>query len=464
MPQIAPFCPAPRVTKKGAPLRPATQRQRSPSAHKPEKPTILSPGCASTHPVDESAHPTRQVLAQPAMRWFLAARFSLMFGRSLVAAMLSYHVFLLTDSYAALGLLGLIEFLPVIPFSLLAGVIADRFDRRWILMVSAGSALAATTGLALLTRQQVDSFPLILILAALLAISMSFARPANSALLPNLVPRRIFQNAAVLASSTVQFAFISGPIAMGFLVGPWGLAGPYELAIGCYALAIALLAALPRVARPVSPAPLNWSAVREGLGFVWDNRPILGALTLDMLAVIFAGATAMLPVYAEEILQVGPEGYGLLRAALAIGAFSMALLLMALRPFRRPGRALLLSVLIFGIATIVFGLSRSLSLSVIAFIAAGMADQVSMTTRSVILQMSTPDDLRGRVSAVNFIFIGASNELGDAESGFLASLTSATVSVVAGGLACLGVLGWVSLRNPELRRYEPVDVETNPAG
>ena len=423
-----------------------------------------SSGCASTHPVDDSAHPTRQVLAQPAMRWFLAARFSLMFGRSLVAAMLSYHVFLLTDSYAALGLLGLIEFLPVIPFSLLAGVVADRFDRRWILIISAGGALVATAGLAFLTRQQVDSFPLILLLAATLAISMSFARPANSALLPNLVPRAIFQNAAVLASSTVQLAFISGPIAMGFLVGPWGLAAPYELAIGCYALAIALLTALPRVPRPQSPAPLNWSAVREGLGFVWHNRPILGALTLDMLAVIFAGATAMLPVYAEEILQVGPEGYGLLRAALAIGAFSMALLLMTLRPFRRPGRALLLSVLIFGVATIVFGLSRSLSLSVIAFIAAGMADQISMTTRSVILQMSTPDDLRGRVSAVNFIFIGASNELGDAESGFLASLTSATFSVVAGGLACLSVLGWVSLRNPQLRRYEPVDIQTIPTG
>ncbi len=389
------------------------------------------------------------------MRWFLASRFTLMFARSLVAATLSYHVFIVTDSYAALGLLGLVEFFPVIPSSLVAGVVADRFDRKKILVACALASLVGSALLGFLTLQDPDAVTGVLALAFALAIVASFARPTNSALLPNLVPREIFQNAAVVASSSVQMAFISGPIAMGLLVGPFGLAAPYLLATVLFALAALFLLALPRVQAGDASTPVNWEAMREGISFVWNNRPILGSITLDMFAVIFAGATALLPVYAEEILQVGPEGYGLLRAAMAIGTFSMALTLMAVRPFERPGRALLFAVLFFGLATLVFGLSRSLWLSMLAFIIAGMADQVSMTTRSVILQMSTPDGLRGRVSAVNFIFIGASNELGDAEWGFLASLTSAAFSVVAGGAACLGVLGWVTLRMPSLRAYRP---------
>jgi MFS family permease len=413
--------------------------------------------------VTSSVHPTLQVLALPAMRWFLAARFTLMFARSLVAAMLSYHVFVVTDSYAALGLLGLVEFIPVIPSSLVAGVVADRFDRRTILLISAGVSLLGAGLLAALTWKDPEAVPGVLMLAFALAIVMGFARPANSALLPNLVPREIFQNAAVVASSAVQLAFISGPIAMGFLVGPFGLAAPYALAVVFYGLAFLCLWALPRIRTGDASTEISWRAVKEGISFVWRNQPILGSLTLDMLAVIFAGATALLPVYAEEILKVGPEGYGLLRASIAVGTFTMALFLMVIRPFKRPGRALLVSVLFFGVATIVFGLSRSLALSAVAFVIAGMADQVSMTTRAVILQMSTPDKLRGRVSAVNFIFIGASNELGEAESGFLASLTSATFSVVAGGAACLGVLGWVTWRMPSLRDYRPLPTGEPPS-
>lgn len=405
-------------------------------------------------------HPTLQVLSLPAMRWFLASRFTLMFARSLVAATLSYHIFVVTDSYAALGLLGLVEFLPVIPSSLVAGVVADRFDRRRILLICAALSVLGAGLLAWLTQQDPESVSGVLILAFALAIVVGFSRPTNSALLPNLVPREIFQNAAVVASSAVQSAFISGPIVMGFLVGPFGLAAPYAVAVVFYVLAFLCLWALPRVRTGDASTPVSWQSVREGISFVRHNQPILGSLTLDMLAVVFAGATALLPVYAEEILQVGPEGYGILRAAIAIGTFSMAVILMVVRPFKRPGRALLVSVLFFGIATIVFGLSRSLTLSVLAFVLAGMADQVSMTTRAVIVQMSTPDALRGRVSAVNFIFIGASNELGDAESGFLASLTSATFSVVAGGAACLGVLGWVTWRMPSLRNYQPDPMAT----
>jgi MFS family permease len=218
----------------------------------------------------------------------------------------------------------------------------------------------------------------------------------------------------------------------------------------CYAR----LPASPPPPAPEQPLP-GRRAIGEGLRFVFGRQPLLASMTLDMFAVIFAGAVALLPVYADEILRVGPEGYGLLRASMGIGTFSMTLLLLAMRPFERPGRALLVAVTVFGAATIVFGLSRSLGLSVAAFVLAGMADQVSMTTRSVITQMATPDALRGRVNAVSQIFIGASNELGDAESGFLASLTSATFSVVAGGVACLGVAAAIGLGMPQLRAYRP---------
>ncbi len=403
----------------------------------------------------KNAHPTLQVLALPQVRLLLLARFSTRFARALIAAMLSYHIFVVTESYAALGILGLVEFLPVIPVSLLGGALADRLDRRTLLMLTTCASGCGDMQLAFLGWQRPDSVSALLAVAFGLAIVDGFSRPAGSSLLPNLVPRPIFQNASVVSSSVAQLAFILGPISMGFLVADHGLGAPYALSVACYVLGVIFLLRLRTPRMEGERGEISWQAIREGISFVRNQQPILGSITLDMLAVIFAGATALLPVYAEEILEVGPEGYGILRASLAIGTLGMALLLMIFRPFARPGRALLIAVLLFGAASIVFGFSRSLPLSILAFVVAGMADQVSMTTRSVILQLSTPDALRGRVNAVNFIFIGASNELGDAESGFLASLTTATFSVVAGGVACLGVVGWIAGRMPELRNYQP---------
>ena len=199
--------------------------------------------------------------------------------------------------------------------------------------------------------------------------------------------------------------------------------------------------------------PVSLASIRQGISFVWRNSVILGAITLDMFAVVFASVSALLPVFATELLDVGEVGYGLLSASVQIGAVAMAVLLLMSRSIERPGRALLISVFFFGVATILFGLTRSFPVAVVALILSGMADQVSMVTRSIILQLSTPDALRGRVSSVNMIFIGASNELGAAESGFLAAMTSATFSVVFGGVACLGVVGVVSVSVPTLRHY-----------
>jgi predicted MFS family arabinose efflux permease len=199
---------------------------------------------------------------------------------------------------------------------------------------------------------------------------------------------------------------------------------------------------------------ISLSAIAEGLAFVWSKPVVLGCMTLDMFAVIFGGASALLPIFANDILGVGARGYGLLTSSLEIGALAMSLMLILRKPVRRAGRVLLLTVAVFGLTTVVFGLSRSFPLSVAAYMLAGMADQVSVVMRSTAIQLSTPDELRGRVSAVSMVFIGASNQLGAVESGLVASFTSATFAVVSGGLGCLLVVAWVAWRLPALRRYE----------
>jgi MFS family permease len=257
----------------------------------------------------------------------------------------------------------------------------------------------------------------------------------------------------VLSSAARNLAVVTGPALAGFAIDAGGPRAAYALSAAFFVLSLAALLGVRRATPRGEEARVSLEAIREGIAFVWRRPVILSAMTLDMFAVIFASVTALLPVYATQILAVGPRGYGLLAASLAIGTLLMTLVLLFVPSIARPGRALLIAVLFFGLATIVFGLSPSFRLSVAALVAAGMADQVSMVTRATIIQLSTPDPLRGRVNAVNMVFIGASNQLGAAESGFLAALTSATFSVVAGGVACLTVLGIVTDRVPALRDY-----------
>ncbi|MCP4003454.1 MAG: MFS transporter [bacterium] len=402
----------------------------------------------------ESAHPTRVVLRIPAVRHYLVSRFFSSLGRSLLHATIAWHIWKVTDSYFWLGVIGFVEFLPVIPVSLYAGAVADTHDRRNIVLATQGVSLLGSLALALGTGAFGFERELILVAAFVLAMSSCFENPAGASILPNLVPRALFPAATVVNANFRNIANVSGPVLMGIVSGSLGISAAYATTVTC--LAISLLA-LRRVTLPPVPGAeerdVSFKAIREGITFVRAQPAILGSMTLDMFAVIFAGATALLPVYADQILGVGEFGYGLLSASMQIGTVSMAALLLMIPAIERPGRALLISVLFFGLATIIFGLSRSFPLSVAAFVLAGMADQVSMVTRTIILQLSTPDSLRGRVNSVNMIFIGASNELGAAESGFLAALTSATFSVVAGGFACLGILGIVSVYMPELRHY-----------
>jgi MFS family permease len=347
-----------------------------------------------------------------------------------------------------------VQFVPTIPITLLGGALADNRERRSIVATAQVAACLAAAGLAYATASGVATLALLLATAFALAVGRSFESPANMALLPSLVPRETFPSAVVVNATARNLGFVSGPMLSGFLVDRTGIPAAYAVAAGCLAISVLLLARL-RISRKgdAMRSPISLAAIREGVAFVRSRPVVLGSMTLDMLGVVFAGSTALLPVFAREILEVGASGYGLLAASLSIGTSLMTAILLLRRPPERPGRALFVAVAAFGLATVVFGLSRAFPLSMAALVVAGMADEVSMVTRSTIIQLATPDALRGRVSSVNMVFIGASNELGAAESGFLAALTSATFSVVFGGFACLGALGLVVWLVPGLRHY-----------
>ncbi|MDH5674927.1 MAG: MFS transporter [Myxococcales bacterium] len=401
----------------------------------------------------ENRHPTLQVLAIGSVRIFCVAQLFSSLGFSLLRATVAWHIWKVTGSYALLGTLGLVEFLPVIPVALYGGALADSSDRRNIVVVALASSALLTVMLALAAGHGQQEHLAILGTAFLLAISSSLQRPANSALLPMLVPTDLFPSATVIGANVRNAGVVGGPVLMGLVTRASDIATAYFCVVGMLGVASLLATRLPAAGQTGERRAVSLRAVREGIDFVRSRPVIVGSMVLDMFAVIFAGATALLPVFADEILGVGELGYGLLSASLQIGTLLMAAILLVLPPLTRPGRALLWSVLFFGLSTIAFGLSRNFALSVAAFVVAGMVDQLSMTSRSIILQLSTPDELRGRVSSVSMIFIGASNELGAAESGYLAALTSATFSVVFGGFASLGVLGVTAITVPSLRNY-----------
>jgi MFS family permease len=399
---------------------------------------------------------TLAVLRVRDVRVFVASRFFSATAATLLRAALGWHVYALTGSAFHLGLVGLFQFLPVIPTSLVAGAIADSGDRLRIVRAAQAATMVGSALLLAATARGEPSLVLVYGLVFAIAVASSFEGPARMAMLPTLVPRERFPAAVAVHSSVQNLAWVTGPVAMGFLVAALGIVSAYAAVAALIAASLVTLAFLHRRGVAVTDAPrrpLSAQVIREGLSFVWQRQPILGAMTLDMFAVIFASVTALLPIYAEEILQVGPRGYGLLASAVEVGTLAMAGVLLVSRPILQPGRALLIAVGFYGVATILFGVSRSFPLSFAALVLAGMADQVSMVTRSTIIQLATPDALRGRVSSVNLIFIGASNQLGAVESGFLAAATSATFSVVFGGFACLGVLAWVAARMGALRSY-----------
>ena len=387
---------------------------------------------------------------------YLVSRFCAASAMTMLRAGVAWHVFALTGSPFHLGLLGLVQFLPTPGFMLVGGALADAYDRRRIMVCAQTAALACAIVLGIATWRGTVTLPLVYGVAVAIGIAGAFDSPSRSALLPTLVSRDVLPRVVTIAATNQALAFTTGPALAGLVIAAGGTGAVYvayaALLVGSL-VGLALLEPPRSVARGHLTLQSTVRSIRDGLVFVRRRQVVLGCMLLDMFAVIFGGANALLPIYAEEILHVGPRGYGLLTSSLELGALVTSLVLSVRPPIRRGGRALLLAVGAYGVATIAFGLSRWFPLSIAAYVLVGVADQVSVVMRSTIVQLSTPDEIRGRVSAVNMLFIGASNQLGAAESGFVAALTTAPLAVVSGGLGCLVVLAIVAATMPELRRY-----------
>ena len=360
-----------------------------------------------------------------------------------------------------LGFIGVVQFVPLFALTLVSGHVADKFDRRFVGRAAVALELfcAAALGFAALSDQM--SLTILYSIAALLGVARAFAGPALSALAPNIVPRKILPNAIALSSIAWQSGTIVGPALGGYLY----VASPATAYLGSaalFTLSLFLLFLIRTPARADSDdeAPDPWGRIKRGLTYVRQNRLVLGAITLDLFAVLLAGATAMLPIFARDILQTGPEGLGHLRAAPAVGA-TLTAAFFAFRPLKtNVGVKMLWAVAVFGGATIVFGFSRNMALSLACLTILGAADMFSVYVRQSLVQLYTPDAMRGRVGAVSTLAISASNELGEAESGFLAALVGPVAAVVAGGVGAIAIVSLWAWRFPELRQarnFDPPD-------
>ena len=357
-----------------------------------------------------------------------------------------------------LGLVGLAQFLPLLCLILISGWIADRIDRRIVLRACTALQLLCATVLAATTLSGAISLLWLFGVAILLGVSRAFSMPASAALAPALVPAPVLPRAIATGAIAGRVGAIVGPALGGFLYATAPHA-PYLLSCGLFTSSL-LLAFMIRPTVRVAMARTDnpWRQMVDGLAYVSRHRVVLGAISLDLFAVLLGGATALLPVYSRDILQVGPSGLGQLRAAPAVGALTAAIWF-SWRPLRHEvGIKMLASVAAFGMATAIFGLSRSMPLSLACLVALGAADMLSMHVRQSLVQLSTPDEMRGRVSAVSSLFVSASNELGEAESGFLAGAVGPVAAVTGGGIAAIVVAVVWARKFPALRRSETYDI------
>jgi len=389
-------------------------------------------------------------LRQRNLQLFVAARMAMAFSMQMQNVAIGWYVYVLTGSPLSLGFVGLAQFLPAVLLVLATGHAADRFDRRRVVITSLAVQALVSIALLPVIFSATPKVWLIYAIVFVLGAGRSFSQPSLAALLPNVVSLDDFPRAVSISTSSLQIALIGGP-ALGGLLLAWN--GP---ALFCLAAALNGVAALLMMRVKARPARVGSGEADAGLlaGFSYlrANRLVLGAISLDLFAVLLGGVTALLPIFARDILAVGPTGLGLLRSGPAIGAVLVGLVL-SRHPLRENVGAIMLStVAAYGAATIVFALSRSLPLSVAAMIALGGFDMVSMVLRQTMVQLGTPEAMRGRVSAINSVFIGASNQLGDFESSVAAVFLGAVGSAIFGGVGTLIVVAIWAWRFPELRR------------
>jgi MFS family permease len=401
-------------------------------------------------------------LAIPDYRKFWLARFAAVIATNGMVVIIGYQLYdvarshygmTVTEASFQLGLLGLAQFLPILLLTPVAGVVADRFDRRYVAGASMLIDISIALGLGLVTALELRSLPVLFAFAALHGAARIFQGPAMSAIAPNIVPAALIPRAIALNSIAWQAGGVIGPATFGFLFAssrslPYWTSVVLMIVAAASVLSIRSLPPPPEHARKSHPL----RQIVSGFQFVWNDRFLLGCITLDLFAVILGGATALLPVFARDILHVGPEGLGQMRAAPALGAAAVALAL-AFRPLsHNVGVKMLVAVAVYGGATVAFAVSHSFTLSLAFLCVLGAADMVSVFIRSSLIQLNTPDDMRGRVSATSGLAVSASNELGEMQSGVAAALLGATGAVVFGGAAAIIVTALWSRLFPEIRR------------
>lgn len=406
----------------------------------------------------------------PAFLRYLAGNTAALAGQTMLATAIGWELYERTHSALMLGYVGLVEILPVLAFALPAGDLADRMDRKKLLGAAQALAFACALAMALLSWRV---GPLWAVYAALggLGVAQAFRGPSASSFLPSLVSAEDLSRALTVHTSAVQAALLLGPAAAGALIALTHQAWPvYALTAACFASFGLVLLGLPShraVQAAGASAEKGLARLMGGLRFVWRTEILLAAISLDMVAVLLGGAVAILPVFAKDVLGVGPEGLGVLVAAPSVGALAMGLYLARRPGIRRNGPVLLGAVAGFGFATLAFGLARSFPLAWIALALVGATDMVSMVIRSQLVQHLTPDAYRGRVAAVHAIFVGTSNQMGGFESGLTTAWWGPVRAILFGGAGALTVTGLVAWRSPQLRRLGPIgpqaEAESGPA-
>lgn len=411
---------------------------------------------ASVEDVREREHaPTGRgellaVLRVATFREYTISRSATGVATSLLQALILWQVYAISDSPLSLGIVGLVAFVSAFVSSLIGGVIVDSYDRRTILFAAQLVPGVSSVVMLVAIATGTVGLEMVFVLVFVTGVAASLEFPARQAILPDVVPRRLFTRALTVNSASSSLTSVTGPALGGLLIATGGVGAAYVGHVVLIGVAIVSLVPL-RLKNHRGGGRVQWSALREGMAFVRHRPALLGAMTLDMFAVLFGGARALLPVFAIAVLHADAVGYGLLSASLEAGTLLMALLLVMLPIPRKTGRWLLLAVAAFGLATVLFGISPALPLSIVAYAMVGMADQVSMVMRQTMIQLRTPDALRGRVTGLSSIFISASNELGALESGLVAAAAGAVFAVVSGGLACLIVVAVIAWRVPALR-------------
>lgn len=380
-------------------------------------------------------------------------------GSQMQIVALNWHIYILTHSAFALGLLGMMRFLPIVLFSLLAGTISDKYNRKKVNLITQSAFGILSLILAITTFTNIVSVNIIYLITVLSALTMSFDSPSRQALIPSLVDKKDLTNALSLNTIMWQSATIIGPAIAGFVIGQLSVGTVYFVnALSFIAVIFALSQMKYSGEIAGTPANFSFSSVVEGLKFVMSETMIWSTMILDFFSTLFSSATTLLPIFAKDILRVGPQGLGFLYAAPAVGAVLAGLFMAHRHTLKNQGKILLISVAFYGIGTIFFGFSKIFVLSLFALFIIGAGDSVSTIIRNTIRQIKTPDAIRGRMTAVNMIFFMGGPQLGEFEAGFVAAAVGSPISVVIGGVGTLVVVGLMALKIPKLRNYQGHEV------